>query len=736
MLELVDNLEQPSDFHIPLNPTVDSRGLHISKGPHLYLAVSFANKMKIAETDHARQRRAERGIDKKDLHMAYKYGEQLPCEYGLKYRYNGLTYILTKCKGKLKEVTCYAQPLKLKMVPISTDMAKEYDTAIERLKDRGTWKSNTVIVVDTSGSMRESDVWGARSRLHAVWICVALDFIAHRLESGCADASDVVSIVLMGSGATTLLKHQPTSWQLYNKLIDIYTKRQLLACGHGCYVPSLARAQKMLTINNSSSCALALCFLSDGRPSDQGSEGRESIIEKVESLGKRFGRRLSFSAIGMGCDSREFEMLRSMVDVAKDYGVQSSFSLPSMNTCELGVSLTATATTLTTTQIEMTDTRTSKQRNVRNVLRESRKKAHDEVVSFVDSEDYWMYPANSVVRRIYREWHNEDRKRGHSYDIAPMQHPSACSVALNKRAFGEGAERYAFRFFEVGEDGKTVVGSPLVAKESRLVLDGDEGSREKFVNIFCETQQLARRIADEFNQKLDHLYRVDKRTPRVSFLDCSIYELDDQNNGKQNVLVEEKIDHLSWHKWNTNNGYIEGMEEVPEFTNDKMKSAMEHLTNIDLNDNNMEIPNKSGIKPTYLGAIEEDEESDESSDSSADEERGESSQVTSIKFTASDVAQAFSHFSYLATGRKRLICDLQGVFDEKSNMLKFSDPVIHYFNHRRQDRQSVHGRTDRGRKGMAMFFDTHKECCGHLCRLVNGGFKQARRYGKGRNHRP
>ena len=89
--------------------------------------------------------------------------------------------------------------------------------------------------------------------------------------------------------------------------------------------------------------------------------------------------------------------------------------------------------------------------------------------------------------------------------------------------------------------------------------------------------------------------------------------------------------------------------------------------------------------------------------------------------------QAFSHFSYSESHRRRLVCDLQGVYDERENILKFSDPVIHYFNQHREDRRGVHGRTDRGKKGMAQFFDTHKEQCGHLCRLVTGGFRKGKR---------
>ena len=96
-----------------------------------------------------------------------------------------------------------------------------------------------------------------------------------------------------------------------------------------------------------------------------------------------------------------------------------------------------------------------------------------------------------------------------------------------------------------------------------------------------------------------------------------------------------------------------------------------------------------------------------------------------VVFTPSEVAQAFSHFTYRASGRKRLVCDLQGVFDEKENILQFSDPVIHYYNPYRSDRCKVHGATDRGGKGVAMFFETHRQNhCGYLCRLMLRGFSR------------
>jgi hypothetical protein len=602
-------------------------------------------------------------------------------------------------------------PIKLKKIGIDKTISQEHDLALQRLKEDPTsWKSNTVIVVDTSGSMKKADVWGARSRLHAVWMSVALDFIAHRLETGNGGLSDVISIVTLGDDSEVVIREQPTSWILYNELVDIYRRETIPACGHGHYIPSLATAEDLLARNKSASCALAVCFVSDGKPSDLGLDRDGRIQATVESLGKRFGRRLTFTTVGIGSNPEEFEMLRSMAEAAKDFGVQASFQLPSMTSAALGDVLTSTATSLTKTQTEMTDMSTLKQRDIREVLRESRKKASQEVVKFVSSEDYYLYPADRVERHVYREWYDDNRRRHHSYDSAPMEHPSAQFVALNKAAFGEGAERFAFRLFEVTEDGETVVGKSLVAKESRLVLEKGDKTRETFVRTFCQTQQLARRIADEFNEKLDHLRRVHKGTPRVKFLDCSVYDLDDILLGKQSVLVEEKLDHTKWHKWNANNGYVEGMQEAPDFTYDKLRSAMDHLTNID------------------LGAIaEDDEEEDSDDDNNSIADDGLSSQaVPKKRFTPSEVAQAFSHFSYQATGRKRLVCDLQGVYDEKDNVLKFSDPVIHYYNARRLERRSVHGRTDLGRKGMAMFFETHKDCCGHLCRLVTGGFKRQR----------
>lgn len=155
-----------------------------------------------------------------------------------------------------------------------------------------------------------------------------------------------------------------------------------------------------------------------------------------------------------------------------------------------------------------------------------------------------------------------------------------------------------------------------------------------------------------------------------------------------------------------------------------------------------------------LSTIEENDEKGESSEGEDEEDAGESLRIIGdsqlprkdatketgeppvfrgtditpsqvLRFTPDDVAQAFSHFSYIATGRKRLICDIQGVFDEDSNRLMISDPAIHYFNPRKEDRRQVHGRSDLGLRGVQRFFQSHQ--CSKLCSLVTFGLKHKRK---------
>jgi hypothetical protein len=152
------------------------------------------------------------------------------------------------------------------------------------------------------------------------------------------------------------------------------------------------------------------------------------------------------------------------------------------------------------------------------------------------------------------------RRPKHSFIPAKLLHPDARGVAFKRMAFGEGQERFAHQFFEIAADGLTVVGMPLVAKESKFVDDTEHESgdvdwlaRDEYVERFCRIQNKSQRIAEAFNLKLDSISTLDPSTPRVSFVDCYVYYLTDDKRGQFSVVVEPKLEG-EFEKWNNNNG--------------------------------------------------------------------------------------------------------------------------------------------------------------------------------------
>ena len=137
-----------------------------------------------------------------------------------------------------------------------------------------------------------------------------------------------------------------------------------------------------------------------------------------------------------------------------------------------------------------------------------------------------------------------------------MQHADARGVAIRKTAFGEGTEHFAYQFFEVTGDGRSVVGDALVAKEPRFVVGQGEllSSNMKSSARSCRLQGQAQKLAELFNSKLDAIPKLDPQTARVEFLACSVYTLKDAKAGiSHSVLVEPRL-FGKFQKWNSNNG--------------------------------------------------------------------------------------------------------------------------------------------------------------------------------------
>ena len=81
------------------------------------------------ETQHGRERREQRGMDKKDLQRAQKYGtrEHGPWPQTTKCTHKDIIHIVDTNTGK--EVTRWAKPLGLKQVKLSPAKLQEHAAA-------------------------------------------------------------------------------------------------------------------------------------------------------------------------------------------------------------------------------------------------------------------------------------------------------------------------------------------------------------------------------------------------------------------------------------------------------------------------------------------------------------------------------------------------------------------------------------------------------------------------------
>jgi len=705
-----NHFQSPSPSHTSLNSRTQHSSTSTSRYGH-HSSTIATSAISIHDTNHARLRRLQRLIPRRDVQEAIKHGHRTQDHFRLhiyNYEFKGHRYIIDEERGEL--ITSYMMALDLEKKEIGQAITKKHQRAINKIRSKkATIKSHSVIVVDKSGSMRNSDISGAKTRLGAVWLSLAQDYILNRIESGVANDSDVVTIILMSTSPTLLIDRWPTDYILYNAIVQHFNDSKIAdpskhfggrekipkgfikPGGHGCYTPAMNLAQQLLESNDNSSCALNLMILSDGRPSDfyvdkvSREVSTKQISERVGRMASKFGRRFNFHAIGMG-SLKDFSTLEKMANNVNDFGGFGGFKVPSMSCADVGAAISSVATSLTTCQTELSNMKNgARQRKVRECIRE-KKSVIPLLTEVVDKENFDIYMGNNVQHMIYTN--DEDGMK--TFKPAPLQHPEARGVAFKKMAFGEGSERLAHQFFEIEEDGVTVIGPPLVAKESRFIEEKEEKirifsdknlnkisknslspsniedkwvDRDDFAKRFCKLQYTACNAARMFNLKLDEIKNLDDDTPRISFLECSIYYLNDEKKGDYAVVVEKKL-HGKFQKWNNNNGWHNGQKNT---------------------------------RPSLANVKEETESIHESEQ----EEEGDGTELHpipvgyDIHISKDEVAQAFSHFTFIFSRKKMLICDLQGVYDSSQKMLCFTDPVIHYHNALKKGmKRGNYGRTD------------------------------------------
>jgi hypothetical protein len=220
----------------------------------------------------------------------------------------------------------------------------------------------------------------------------------------------------------------------------------------------------------------------------------------------------------------------------------------------------------------------------------------------------------------------------------------------------------------------------------------DAGARQDFHKTFYLTQLKSKKMAEIFNHKLKPLLQLrhipTSKIAQIKFLECSVYKFPDDKH-PCGVLVEEMLENKNWTKWNGNNGYVHG--GAPN-GHQAIAALVDGMANLDLLG--------SGETCARTGFLLSD----------------------FFQMGLDGFLQAFSHFTYIESRRKYLVCDLQGALAPSTApgvqpVFQLTDPVIHYASSK--GRKYIYGRTDHGKKGFSRFFQSHK--CNAICGLLSLG---------------
>jgi hypothetical protein len=180
-----------------------------------------------------------------------------------------------------------------------------------------------------------------------------------------SSSTDVLSVVAMRESGEIMLKYHPFDWILYNHLVDLMQRSK--PSNGGFYFPALDAAESLLSVNRNRNCALALFFLSDGRPSDKMKRGdfggyeyttmTRYCKERIGRLARCFGKRLAVCAAAIGEPHKdEFQVMKGMIDEAKQYECPVVFQPACLSAGALEktiMTMTSTTTTKMTTISEV-----------------------------------------------------------------------------------------------------------------------------------------------------------------------------------------------------------------------------------------------------------------------------------------------------------------------------------------------------------------------------------------------
>ena len=404
---------------------------------------------------HGKRRRAERGIDRRDLQAAVKHGKKQLAKRDpqtgarrWKYTYADIIYITDATSTQ--EITSWVVPIGIPMAKLTLKQIGEHEAAKERLKNDPTLcTSHTVIIVDQSGSMRETDVADFYNRSQAVFGMLALDFVAKPRLSGEASDTDVVSLVLMQDSAQIVVEREPSGLVLYNQLVGLHD--EATPGYNGNFLPALDLAEQLLNKQRHAQCALSLLFLSDGRPSDHtaylgagtAEDAADKITGRIRTMAGVFGEQLSIMTLGFAGPDQDFSVLEAMAQAARDEGAHGKFLRPEMSSKGLGTAIADSVSSLTATRLRLTTLAGHRQpRELRHVEREAAGTQWGHAPTTAQTGDGWVVYTTEVQGFEFSQ--DAMKYTGDPWISVDLFSEEADGIAIRSKALGEGAERLVF----------------------------------------------------------------------------------------------------------------------------------------------------------------------------------------------------------------------------------------------------------------------------------------------------
>ena len=636
---------------------------------------------------HGRERRAERGIQRRELQAAIKHGEKVAANPGRRgekrwrFTHQGVVYITDETMRH--EITSWR-----------LDGSEAVAEAEASDDDRPTG-SHVVLVVDHSGSMRRDDVPGYATRTAAVYDSLARDLVEGQLQGRAKAEGMAVTLLEMSDDTVAVFENSALDKGLAKKLRKMGKRR---ARSHGNYLPALDAVLGILYDDAvATKRQLFLIFLSDGAPSDHTQmvckhgvqvwqpcpSGRmtnqnrpclqkcptarecraqlkagveRACCQRLRDIGNLVGRdRVFVGTVAFGKPDEDYSVLRSMAATLP----RNTFQKLGLSAGGLKTAFSSLTSSLTTMATECATTKTERTDVGRQSVEEGRARLAEGLLYDGEWDSYFKDddPQETGAFLAKQVW---DPRRKCMVDQGLIK--GSIGVAHATASFGMGAERLVFHATECNANPRRI-GPTLVAKQSKH----EENVRDRnFHVVSCRLSSEAQAIAQLFNRRLalsDEFH--------VEFVQATLYTVRDWaygGDGRVSFVAEPELEGR-FTKWNNNAG---GVANVC--------SALAQLS-------------------VSQGIIEEGDE-----ELSSDEEY-----EPAETFNHLDVPAALSHFSYSVSQGRKLLCDIQGVHNAADGFT-LTDPVLHTLSKRRN------GSTDKGEDGMNRFFATHE--CNGLCRRL------------------